>query len=93
MSSDTNELELLKLKMKILEKELELERLKAQNVSNTPIQNIEDLAEYNEPSPIVHRSAPTQGYATKEQLEQLSPAELFILAKKKGISIERIFPL
>ena len=89
MSQEPSEYELLKLRMAILEKELELEKLKGSNRTQL---SAEQLREYNEPSPIVSSGVPKR-YITKEQLEALSPAELFILAREKGIAIEHIFPV
>jgi len=77
------ELELLRLKLKILELEKEKELSKSQN--------IEELVD-NEPAPIVLQGM-RRRYITREELDKLTPGELFILARKKGIPVESIFPI
>lgn len=90
MSATDKEIELLKLQLELLKTKLEL----AKTRENDDIATITELRrKLDEPVPLVARNIPTKGQITREMLEKLSPGELFILAKQKGVDIRNIFPI
>ena len=86
MSTSEQELELLRLKLRILE--LEKERMQMESLGHVTLDK-----NSNEPAPLAVPTGKRTGYITREELNKMSPGELFVLAKKKGISIENIFPI
>ena len=81
------ELELLRLKLRILE----LEKEKREELSSTE-SDIVELVD-DEPVPLVSPSGVGSRFITREELDKMTPGELFVLAHRKGIKVERIFPI
>ena len=85
MATPEQELELLRLKVKIME----LEQEKALRVSGGQVVTLVN----DEPAPIASPTGVSNRFITREELDKLTPGELFILAAKKGIPVTRIFPI
>lgn len=90
MSTTDKEIELLKLQLELLKTQLELSKTR----ENDDTAMIAELRQkLDEPVPLVARNVPTSGQITREMLEKLTPGELFILAKQRGIDIRTVFPI
>jgi len=94
------QMEILRLKVELLEEQLKNSKIQLSD-RDQHILSLKDALD--EPQPLVgytpginsggRTTAQLSQREIKEALNSLSPAELFMLAKKKGISIERIFPI
>jgi len=95
MSLNEKDAEILRLQIQLLELQL---AAKDAQLSLTPESEKDKIiaelrSKLDEPDPVVVRNVSSRGMITREMLSKMSPGELFILARKKGIKIETMFPL
>lgn len=89
---DTKDIEILRLKLQLAE--AQLAAINAPVGRDDKDKIIAELrGKLDEPAPIVSQNVLSEGVITREILASLSPAELFILARKRGIKIETMFPI
>jgi len=95
MSLNEKDAEILRLKIQLLEAQLAAKDAQLAHTSETDKDRIiaELRSKLDEPDPVVARNVSSRGTVTREMLSAMSPGELFILARKKGIKIETMFPL
>lgn len=89
---DEKDLAILKLQIQLLEEQL---KSKDRELTSRDREILALSERLDEPAPILSREPiqPSTIQNIREELSKLTPGELFVLCKRKGIKIEEIFPL
>ena len=91
MSEDlASKIELLSMKIEILEAKLKQKEAELA-VKEAELSKLRE--KLNEPAPLSREAPATEALSSQSVLNELTPGELIVLAKKKGIPLEKIFPL